>query len=89
MANLILDRRFHHALLDNRELSLDQLEFDVLWILSAFTGRPFSLRTLLHRLDDLEQNTDAGRLSAVIGQLESKLGTSQIQRLEGDQIVLF
>lgn len=88
MANLILDRRCQRAVLNSRELTLDQFEFEVLWVLSAFTGRPMSIRCLLGRLDDLELEADSHTIHTALLRLEHKLGRPQLERLQEGRIVL-
>lgn len=73
MANLLLDRRLRRAILNDREIMLSEPEFDILWILSAFTGQPLSLKSLTSRLDDLDHDLDINQVMPALRSLEAKL----------------
>lgn len=88
MANLILDRRQQKALANDRELSLNVMEFEVLWILSAFTGRPMTLKHIVGLLDDAEIDSNIQHLGGVLEGLQEKLPGHRIAKKGNDCVFL-
>lgn len=82
MANLVLDRRQQKAHFKNHDLALNSMEFEVLWILSAFKGRTMSLKHIVGLLDDAEVDSNVQQLGCVIEGLGQKLPGHQITNKE-------
>jgi DNA-binding response OmpR family regulator len=80
MANLVLDRRFQSALINNSEVVLNPLEFEVLWILSAFKGQLVSMKKLTGRLEYLEEDLDTRMVKSTLESLAEKLPLHHIAR---------
>lgn len=88
MANLLLDRRLRRAIWNDCEITLSEPEFEILWVLSAFTGRPLSLRSLTSRLDELDHDLDISQVVPALHSLESKLPRNRLSFPSGEKILL-
>ena len=89
MANLILDRQLRRATLHNHEIHLSDLEFEILWVLSAFTGIPLSLERLTGHLHDNDIEADHQQIQPCLAALQSKLQHSRRLGLDNGHVVLF
>lgn len=73
MANLLLDRQRQQARLNDHVIDLTPLEFEVLWVLTGFSGVPVSGRALCARLMDGDLDIDPSCLQEALGRLDDKL----------------
>lgn len=73
MANLILDRNQHRVLLNGMECQLTDLEFEILWVLSAFTGISLTLDRLTGHLHDNDVEADIHQVHPSLLALQQKL----------------
>lgn len=88
MANLLPDRRLRRAIWNDHEIALSEPEFEILWVLSAFTGRPLSLKSLTSRLDDMDHDLEIGQVVPALYSLESKLPHNRLSFQAGEKILL-
>ena len=88
MANLILDRHQQRVVLIGMECSLTDLEFEVLWVLSAFTGIPLTLDRLTGHLHDNDVETDIQQLHPCLLALQQKLPLPRRLGMTNDRVIL-
>lgn len=88
MANLILDRNQHRVLVNGTEYQLTDLEFEVLWVLSAFTGIPLTLDRLTGHLHDNDVEAEIHQLHPCLLALQQKLPLPRRLGMADGQVIL-
>lgn len=86
MANLLLDRQRQQVRLNDHVIDLTPLEFEVLWVLTGFSGVPVSGRALCARLMDGDLDIDPARLQEALNRLDDKLPGSTRLRLDNGSV---
>lgn len=86
MANLLLDRQRQQVRLNDHIIDLTPLEFEVLWVLTGFSGVPVSGRALCARLMDGDLDIDPARLQEALNRLDDKLPGSTRLRLDNGSV---
>lgn len=83
LGKVIIDKMNHFASVDNKEISLSRIEFDLLYFLANNANRVFSRSTLLNQVWGDDACIFDHTVAVQICKLRTKIGDKYISTLRG------